>query len=330
METSNTCAVIGYGSWATTLVRQLSLKNVTVNWLVTNPEVSEGILTNGYNPKYVRDIDLDLSHINISADINEVVGASEYVLLACPSAFLKKVLEPMTVPVDGKFFISAIKGIVPDECTTVLEYIHDRYDLPFRQLGLVSGPTHAEEVSRGNVSYITAAASREETATQIADLFSSDKLKVNISTDIYGIEYAGVLKNIYAIVSGVACGLGYGDNFLAVLVAQSAAEMEMFMTKSYPFERNITGRAYLGDLLVTCYSNFSRNRRLGQLIGKGCSVKSALNEMTMIAEGYFSAALIRNASQKFGITMPIADMAYDILYKGASPRRCFKALSARM
>lgn len=330
METTNTCAVIGYGSWATTLVRQLSFKNVNIKWLVTNPEVRDGILNTGFNPKYIRDVELDLSHITISDNVDEVVAGSQFILLACPSAFLKKTLEPLSVPVEDKYFISAIKGIVPDECLTVLEYIHMKYGIPFRQLGLVSGPTHAEEVSRDRISYITAAGSSEEAAQQIAGLFSSGTLRVNTSTDIYGIEYAGVLKNIYAIMAGIASGLGYGDNFLAVLVAQSAAETKTFMDKSYPFERDVTGRAYLGDLLVTCFSTFSRNRRLGQLIGKGCTVKSALNEMTMIAEGYYSAALIRNVSQKFGIEMPIADVAYDILYRGESPRRCFNALLAKL
>jgi len=319
----NSCVVLGYGSWATTLVGQLSRKGIKVNWLITNPDVSEGILTQGHNPKYVQDLDLDAESLCISDDINSVVADSQYVLLACPSAYLKTILEPLTVDVSDKFFISAIKGIVPDECQTVLEYIHDKYSLPFRQLGLISGPTHAEEVSRGSISFMTAAASSEESARTVSSLFESDSLRVNLSTDIYGIEYAGVLKNIYAIIAGIASGLGYGDNFIAVLVAQAASEMGLFMEKSYPFERDVTGRAYLGDLLVTCYSNFSRNRRLGQLIGKGCSVKSALNEMTMVAEGYFSTALIQNVRAKFNIDMPIAQVAYDILYNNARPRRSF-------
>jgi len=322
-----TCAVIGYGSWATTLVRQLTMNGVTVRWLVTNPEVKEGILSDGRNPKYVRDMDLDLNGITICDNIDDAVREASIVLLSCPSACLKSTLEPMSVSVTDKFFISAIKGIVPDECITVLEYVHLRYGLPFRQLGLISGPTHAEEVSKGSVSYITAAGSSEESAQMIANLFQSGALKINTSTDIYGIEYAGVLKNIYAIMAGVAYGLGYGDNFISLLVAQAAGEMKTFMEKSYPFERNITDRAYLGDLLVTCYSNFSRNRRLGLLIGRGCTVKSALNEMTMIAEGYYSSKLIMNVSNRFGIDMPIAEMAYNILHKNASPRHSFKTLT---
>jgi len=324
------CAVIGYGSWATTLVRQLTMKGVHVNWLVTNPEVREGILSDGHNPKYVRDAELNLDGIALYEDINPAVEKSSFVLLSCPSAYLKSVLAPLTQPLNDKYVISAIKGIVPDECLTILEYMHEKYGLPFHQLGLISGPTHAEEVSCGHISYLTAAGSSVESASMVADLFNAGNLRVDISTDIYGLEYAGVLKNIYAVMAGVASGLGYGDNFLAVLVAQAAAEMKMFMEKSYPFEREMIGKSYLGDLLVTCYSNFSRNRRLGQLIGKGCTVKSALNEMTMIAEGYFSANLIMNVCRKFGIEMPIVEVAYNILYKNASPRRSLEALSRKL
>lgn len=321
------CAVIGYGSWATTLVRQITLGGRSVKWHVTNPEVREGILADSRNPKYVRDALLDTSLITLCEDINDAVRGCRYVILGCPSAYLKHALEPLVEPLEGKFIISAIKGIVPDECTTVLEYVHDRYGIPFHELGLISGPTHAEEVSGGRTSYITAVAASEEKALEIKSIIESDNLHVNTSTDIYGIEYAGVLKNIYAIVCGVAAGLGYGDNFTAVLVSAAAAEMKHFLDVGYPAGRIATDRAYLGDLLVTCYSSYSRNRRLGLLIGRGCSVKSALNEMTMVAEGYYSTRLIQEIKSAKGIDMPLADLAYKILYKGASPRREMKALA---
>jgi len=330
MNRERKCAVIGYGSWATTLVSQLAMNGLSINWLVTNPDVTAGLLDTGRNPKYVRDVDIDLSNITIIDDIDRVVNDAYYVLLACPSAYLKNILDKITVPVADKFFISAIKGIEPSSEVTILEYVNKSFDIPFKQLSIISGPTHAEEVSRGEISYLTAAAASEETAAEVAELFRSRSLEVNISTDIYGIEYAGVLKNIYAIMAGIATGLGYGDNFVAVLVAKAASEMAMFLEKSYSFERNITDRAYLGDLLVTCYSNFSRNRRLGQLIGKGCTVKSALNEMTMIAEGYFSCHLIMNVCKRFDINMPIAQVAYDILYNNASARRSFAQLAEQL
>ena len=327
---SEKVAVIGYGSWATALVRQMVHNGVRVCWLVTNPEVREGLETDGRNPKYIRDAELDMNFITLYDDINEAVADCPYVLLACPSAFLKKTLEPLSVSLEGRFVISAIKGIVPDEYVTPLEYIHDHYGLPFGELGLVSGPSHAEEVSNDCVTYVSAVASTPELAQKIKELFGSRTLKIDTSTDIYGVEYAGVLKNIYAIVCGIAAGLGYGDNFLAVLVAESTAEMKRFLSQSYPYRRHVANKAYLGDLLVTCYSNYSRNRRLGVLIGRGCSVKSALNEMTMVSEGYYSARLIQKIKEEKHIDMPIVDLACKILYEGASPRRTMASLIEKL
>lgn len=321
------CGVIGYGSWATALVRQMVMNGVTVKWLVTNSFVAETLASEGRNPKYLRDVELDMDFVSICDNIDAVVADSEYVLLACPSAYLKQTIAPLCESLDGKYIISAIKGIVPDECVTPLEYIHERFALPFHNLGVISGPTHAEEVSSGAVSYICAAGSSDSYAEAIKCLFSTSCLKVDVSNDIYGIEYAAILKNIYAIVSGIVTGLGYGDNFKAVLVAQAAAEMKNFLDSSYPFQRDILSKPYLGDLIVTCYSDYSRNRRLGQLIGKGCSVKSALNEMTMVAEGYYSAKLIKNIITGKGICMPIVELAYSILYQNASPRKCIAALA---
>jgi len=324
------CAVIGYGSWATALVRQMTMNKVRVKWLVTNPEVADGILAEGRNPKYVREVDLNTDFISVFDNIDETVRDSEFVLLACPSAYLKQTIAPLSESLEGKYIISAIKGIVPDECVTPLEYIHGRFDLPFHNLGLISGPTHAEEVSCGAVSYICAAGSSDEYAEAIKNLFSTTSLKVEVSNDIYGIEYAAILKNIYAVVCGIATGLGYGDNFKAVLVAQAAWETKNFLDKSYPFDRDTLSKPYLGDLIVTCYSDYSRNRRLGQLIGKGCTVKSALNEMTMVAEGYYSAKLIRKIITQKGISMPIVELAYSILYENASPRKSIASLSKHL
>ena len=324
------CAVIGYGSWATTLVRQIALGGTSVRWLVTNPDVREGLLCEGRNPKYVPDALIDMKFVELSEDVNDTVRGCDIVLLACPSAYLKTVLEPLTEPLGDKLVVSAIKGIVPDECVTVLEYIKMRYGTHFSNMGVLSGPTHAEEVSKDGISYICAAAGTEETALQIKSLVESKSLIVSTSTDIYGLEYAGVLKNIYAIAAGLATGLGYGDNFLAVLVSACSAEMKRFLHESYPFPRHTNSKEYLGDLLVTCYSTYSRNRRLGQLIGKGCSVKSALNEMTMVAEGYFSARLIRKVVEEKGLQMPIADFVYSVLYGGARPRTAMKALERNL
>lgn len=321
------CGVIGYGTWATALVHTLELNNKEIWWHIRNEEVLEGLLTEGRNVKYLSDVDFDTKFIHATQDINEVVRNCEIILVAAPSAYLKIFMADLTESLEGKFILSATKGIIPDEYITITEYFNQTYGLPYSNLGVISGPSHAEEVSCDRLSYLTVACKDIDNAHFIGGMFSTSSLKIKYSEDIYGIEYAGILKNIYALATGLASGLGYGDNFRAVLTAAGAKELTRFINESYPFERDTTDAAYLGDLLVTSYSNFSRNRRLGQLIGKGCSVKSALNEMTMVAEGYFAAACIKKVNEKYNISLPIADMVYDVLYKKASPRKKMRELT---
>ena len=321
------CGVIGYGTWATALVHTLELNKKEIWWHIRNEEVLEGLTTEGRNVKYLTDIEFDTKLIHPTQDIDEVIRNCEIILVAAPSAYLKSFMSEMTESLEGKFILSATKGIIPDEYITITEYFNNTYGLPYSNLGVISGPSHAEEVSRDKLSYLTVACKNLENAQLIGEMFATKNLRISYSEDIYGIEYAGILKNIYALASGLACGLGYGDNFRAVLAAASAKELTRFINESYPFDRDTTDPAYLGDLLVTSYSNFSRNRRLGQLIGRGCSVKSALNEMTMVAEGYFAAACLKKVNEKFNISLPIADMVYDVLYKKNSPRKRMRELT---
>lgn len=324
------CAVIGYGSWATAIVRVLTSSEQRVGWYVRNPEVLESLQSEGRNPRYLDDVQFDTGRIAPSDNLDAVVRDADIVILASPSAYLKEFLAPLTVPLHDKFVVSAIKGIVPGDYQTVVEYIHDHYSLSYKQLGLVTGPSHAEEVSRGKLSYLTVVCTDPDNARIIGSKFATDNIRLSYSTDLYGIEYAAILKNIYALTVGIAVGLGYGDNFLAVLIANCAAEMTRFLQDSYPDRRNTMASAYLGDLLVTCYSTYSRNRRLGLLIGHGCTVKSALNEMTMVAEGYFAADCIRHINFRHKVEMPIAEMAYDVLYRGASARKSMQALTSKL
>ena len=322
------CAVIGYGSWATAIVGLLAANEARVGWYVRNPEVLEGLLGEGHNPRYLSDVEFDRRRIAPSDDLEEVVREADIVILATPSAYLKTFLEPLTVSLQDKFVVSAIKGIVPGDYKTIVEYVHDRYDLSYKQIGIITGPSHAEEVSRGKLSYLTVVCTDPENAQMLGEKFATDYIHLSYSTDLYGIEYAAILKNIYALSVGIAVGLGYGDNFLAVLIANSAGEMRRFLEESYPAERDTLVSGYLGDLLVTCYSVY--NRRLGLLIGHGCTVKSALNEMTMVAEGYFAADCIRHINARHKIEMPIAEMVYNVLYQGASARKCMKELTSKL
>ena len=324
------CAVIGYGSWATALVGLLAGNGRQVGWYVRNPEVLESLRSEGRNPRYLSDLEFDTSVIAPSDDLDTVVRDADIVILATPSAYLKDFLAPLTVSLKDKFVVSAIKGIVPGDYQTVVEYIHDRYGLSYRQIGLFTGPSHAEEVSRGKLSYLTVVCTDPENAHLIGSRFAGPNIRLSYSTDLYGIEYAAILKNIYALAVGMAVRLGYGDNSLAVLIANSAGEMARFLEESYPDRRDTLVSAYLGDLLVTCYSTYSRNRRLGLLIGHGCTVKSALNEMTMVAEGYFAADCIRHINFRHQVEMPIAEMVYRVLYEKGSARKLMQELTTKL
>ncbi len=319
-------AVIGYGSWATAIVSLLVNNEKEVGWYVRNPEVLQSLKKEGVNPKYLSDVEFRRRRIRPSGDINEVVRNAQIIILAMPSAYMKDFLAPLTVDLSDKFIISAIKGIIPGEYQTPAEYLHDCYGVSYKQIGIISGPSHAEEVGRKKLSYLTIVCTDRENAKIIGDKIRTDYINLSYSADIYGIEYAAIMKNIYALCTGVVTGLGYGDNFRAVLIAHCAQEMTRFISQSYPDQRDTMESAYLGDLLVTCYSTYSRNRRLGLLIGRGCSVKSALNEMTMIAEGYFASECIRHINARHGIEMPIAETVYRILYERANPRKAIKDL----
>lgn len=321
------CAVVGYGSWATAIVKILLENGSTVRWHVRNPAVKAHLAEHRTNPKYLSQVHFFTDRLTVSDDIGSVARDSDVIIFAVPSAFLGLTLEPLGKrALDGKFIVSAIKGIVPDGYVTVAEWFNQRYGVPFDRIGIVTGPCHAEEVALERLSYLTMVCKESETARLLGDKFANDYIRVTTSNDIYGAEYASVLKNIYAIAVGIAHGIGYGDNFLAVLISNSALEMERFLGSTFAAERNVCNSAYLGDLLVTCYSQFSRNRTFGVMIGKGYSVRNAQMEMNMIAEGYYAADCIHRLRSRFGIEMPIAEAVYGILYERKSPAAQLKSI----
>ena len=319
MDESAKVGIIGSGSWATAIAKML-LNNVSsINWHFRNKEYIRQFQQFRHNPNYLTSVEFNMDNIYLSDDINEIVEKSDILVLAIPSAFLKDVLKPLHLPLKDKFVVSAIKGLVPDENMIIGSYLTKFHNVPSTSIGVISGPCHAEEVALERLSYLTISSQDIEKAKMFSSLLACPYIKTTPSDDIYGTEYAAVLKNIMAIASGICHGLFYGDNFQAVLMANAIQEIKRFVDTVHPINRDIKSSAYLGDLLVTSYSQFSRNRHFGVLLGKGYSVKYAQMEMLMIAEGYYAVKSIREINKSYNVYMPITDAVYNIIYEKISP-----------
>jgi glycerol-3-phosphate dehydrogenase (NAD(P)+) len=320
-------AVLGGGSWATAIVKML-LENVhQVNWYMRNKENISFIEKHQHNNFYLSSVRLNTNKIALSDDINTVVEKSDIVIFAIPSAFLKSALENLNADLKDKIIVSAIKGMVPGENMIIGEYFNTKYNIPLELFAVIAGPCHAEEVALERLSYLTIACQDLKNARWVADILSTNYIKTSVSDDIYGTEYSAVLKNIFAVAAGICHGLGYGDNFNAVLISNAIQEIKRFVDAVHPITRDIKNSAYLGDLMVTAYSQFSRNRTFGTMIGKGYSVKSAQLEMNMVAEGYYAVKSIYEINKKYMVNMPITDAVYNILYEKISPAIEIKILT---
>ncbi|WP_340114550.1 NAD(P)H-dependent glycerol-3-phosphate dehydrogenase [Maribellus mangrovi] len=323
-------AVIGSGSWATAISKML-LENVNeINWFFRKPEIVEQFIRDGYNPRYLRDVEFDTSRITFYNDINKIVEESDILVLAIPSAFLPTIFGNLKHDLKDKYILSGIKGIVSEENLLVVEYLNRHFNVSIDMIGIISGPCHAEEVAQEKLSYLTIAGMDESRAAKFAQLIESDYIYTTLSDDIWGTEYSAVIKNVISIAAGIAHGLRYGDNFHAVLISRAIQEIKRFVDAVHPINRDIKSPAYLGDLLVTSYSQFSRNRMFGTMIGKGYSVKAAQWEMNMIAEGYYAAKSIHAINKKYGVYMPISDTVYHILYEDMAPLRAISKLTKKL
>ena len=318
---------MGGGSWATAVAKIVLEKVDHISWYMRRPEVIEDFKRLEHNPSYLTSVHFDVNRISFSSDINEVVRNCDTLIFVTPSPYLKNHLKKLKEKLHNKFVITAIKGIVPDENLICSEYFRQVFNVPDDNLAVLGGPSHAEEVALGRLTYLTIGCTDEEKAAQFADLIASSYVKTKTNSDVIGIEYASVLKNVYAIASGICNGLKYGDNFQSVLVSNAVQEMSRFLSAVYPIGRNVYDSVYLGDLLVTSYSNFSRNRVFGTMIGRGYSVKSAQIEMEMIAEGFYGTKCMKEINRHFHVNMPILDAVYNILYEKISPSIEIKLLT---
>lgn len=334
MKKKNVCiAVIGGGSWATAVVKILSDNRhpKEVCWWMRNEEAVEVIRNEGRNPNYLSAIKLDLNRDNISSDIHFVIEKADIIILNVPAAFLEAALKGVDKEeFAGKILVSAIKGMVPEKNQIIAEYLQRQYNVPVNNIAVISGPCHAEEISQEKLSYLTLASQAPEVSALIASYIETEYVRTNISKDIYGIEYSAVLKNVYAVAVGICRGLGYGDNFQAVLVSNAIREVARFIEVAHPIRRDSNDSVYLGDLLVTAYSPFSRNRTFGNMVGKGFSVKAAQFEMAMVAEGYYASKSMYEINKFHQVEMPICEAVFEILYKDVSARFIMSSLTKKL
>ncbi|MBN8695088.1 MAG: NAD(P)H-dependent glycerol-3-phosphate dehydrogenase [Bacteroidetes bacterium] len=331
MGNSKKIAVIGGGSWATAIVKMLCNNTPQVYWWIRNAATIEHIKKYKHNPNYLTSVEFDTEKLILDADIKNIIKNANILIMAVPSAFLKAALDGITAEdLKGKQIFSAIKGIVPEDLLIVGEFFNKKCNVTIDNIGVITGPCHAEEVAMEKLSYLTIASQNTEIASYVASQLNCRYIKTTVSDDIYGTEYSAVLKNVFAIANGICHGLGYGDNFQAVLISNAIQEIKRFVDAVHPIDRDIKSSAYLGDLLVTAYSQFSRNRTFGNMIGKGYSVKSAQMEMNMVAEGYYGVKCIYEINKEFNVDMPITTAVYHILYEKISPAIEMKLLTDKL
>lgn len=321
---------MGGGSWATALAKLLMRNCETIHWYMRRDDRIEEFRRLRHNPAYLTDVVFDVDRISFSSDINEVCLQCDTLVLAFPSPYFKEHINKITEDISEKAIVSAIKGIVPDENVLITDYMHSHFDVHKDHMMVISGPCHAEEVALDRISYLTIGGHSQPMAEAFAKCIASKNSHTILSTDVDGIEYAAVLKNVYAIAAGIIHGMRRGDNFLAMLVSNAIREMERFVNAVSPHPRQICDSVYLGDLLVTAYSKFSRNHNFGSMIGNGYSVRAARMEMDQTAEGYYGTKCIYDINTHYDVDMPILNCVYDILYRRVSPSRSLSALTEHL
>ena len=331
MSHAQRIAVIGAGSWGTALVKLLSSNANRVGWWVRRSDTIAHIAKFGHNPDYISAAQFDVQRLAMSDDIRAVVRDADVLVIAVPSAFLKATLDQLDpAELSGKVLFSAVKGIVPETNQIVGEYLFQHWGVAETEFGVICGPCHAEEVAMERLSYLTIACQDPGRAKAMGAALNGRFMKTTLSDDIYGTEYAAILKNVIAVCAGISVGLGYGDNFRAVLVSRAIQEIERFVAAAHPIARDINEPAYLGDLLVTAYSTFSRNREFGNMVGKGYSVRAAQLEMNMVAEGYYAVKCVHAINEKLKVDMPITEATYRMLYEKMAPMMEMRLLSERL
>ena len=330
MSYENNIAVLGAGSWGTAIIKMLCENVKEVLWYVRNSDHANEIIKFKRNPKYLKDLKIDIDKLVISSNIEMIIKKSNIIILAIPSPYINESLEKYKSILNQKIIFSGSKGVIPESHLVITDHLNKYYNIPYENLGIISGPTHAEEIAKEKLSYLTIGSTNKNICNFLSEKLKSSYIKTSISNDVVGIEYSATLKNIYSILVGISFGLGYGDNFISVLISHCSKEMIKFIKSIDNVKRDFSHSAYIGDLLVTTYSSFSRNRTFGKMIGEGKSIDEAISKMSMIVEGYYATKNAYEISKLNNEKFLIINTAYKILYKGESPERLIKNLSLNL
>ena len=330
MSFNKNIGVLGAGSWGTALVKMLSENSDKIFWYSRNDIQIKEIIKTKKNPKYLKDLEIDTDKISISSDLNFIIDNSDILIIAIPSPYIEKSLNEHKTALANKIIFSGSKGVIPESHLVITEHLHKEYNIPFKNLGILSGPTHAEEIAKGKLSYLTVGSSNDEISKYLSKKLFSPYVHTSLSNDVIGIEYAATLKNIYSILVGISFGLGYGDNFISVLISHCTKEMINFIKSIDHVKREFSHSAYIGDLLVTTYSKHSRNRTFGEMIGEGLPVKKAISKMSMIVEGYYATKNAYEISKSKNMNFEIIKVVHEILYNNKNAELELKLLAEKL
>ena len=330
MSFDKSIGVLGAGSWGTALVKMLSENCDKIFWYSRNDIQIKEIIKTKKNPKYLKDLEIDTDKISISSNLNLIIGNSDILIIAIPSPYIEKSLNKYKTALASKIIFSGSKGVIPESHLVITEHLHRQYNIPYGNLGILSGPTHAEEIAKEKLSYLTVGSSNDEISKYLSKKLFSPYIHTSLSNDIIGIEYAATLKNIYSILVGISFGLGYGDNFISVLISHCTKEMINFIKSIDKVKREFSHSVYIGDLLVTTYSKHSRNRTFGEMIGEGLPVNKAISKMSMIVEGYYAAKNAYEISKSININFEIIKVVHEILYNNKNAELEIKLLAEKL
>ena len=322
--------VLGSGSWGTAMIKMLTENSNNILWHVRDNNQANQIINTGKNPKYLKDLKINIDKVFISNDIKEIILKSQIIIITIPSPYIHENLIEHKEIIKNKIIFSGSKGVIPESHLVISEHLNKFFNISYENLGILSGPTHAEEIAKNKLSYLTIGSTNKNTRDFLSNILSSSYIKTSISEDIIGIEYAAALKNIYSILVGISIGLGYGDNFVSVLISHCTKEMIKFIKSIDKIKRDFSHSAYIGDLLVTTYSHHSRNRAFGKMIGEGLSIKKAISKMPMVVEGYYATKNAFEISRNNKDNFNIIDTAFEILYNNKNPEMEIKNLSKKL